>query len=87
MASEFDFVEELDAEGPKQTFYKRLSFWRAAVPSVISFLALAAALVLLLVPQFYFTVTVRRLDSNLICHLLMMDVHEAALHVKVHTVI
>jgi anti-sigma-K factor RskA len=57
--SVFDLDEEEDAETVRRPWYKRFAFWRAAVPATFSILALAAALTLLLVPQFHFTTTVR----------------------------
>lgn len=50
--------EELDTNTVKQPLHKRLAFWRAALPTLFSLLALAAALTLLLVPRFHFDTTV-----------------------------
>lgn len=65
--SEFDLDEDMGTEVQKQPWYRRLAFWKAAVPTLFSFLALAAALTLLLVPQFHFKTTVTSAVSHLLC--------------------
>lgn len=57
--SEIELGDEEDADTVRRPWYKRFAFWRAALPTLFSLLALGAALALLLVPQFHFTTTVR----------------------------
>jgi hypothetical protein len=64
--SEFDLEEDMDTETVRRPWYKRFAFWRTALPAVFSFLALAAALTLLLVPRFHFTTTVRAVSELLL---------------------
>ena len=57
--SEYDLADEEDADTIRRPWYKRFAFWRAALPTLFSLLALGAALALLLVPQFHFTTRVK----------------------------
>lgn len=67
--SEFDFDVDLDDAPPR--FYKKAGFWMTALPTLVSALALAAALTLQLTPRFHFTtmVRVRAVPWQLFCHI------------------
>lgn len=52
------FNDEDLQDGPKRRFYSQASFWKAALPALISVLALTAALTLQLNPAYRFTTKV-----------------------------
>lgn len=65
--SEFELADEEDADAVRRPWYKRFAFWRTALPTLFSLLALGAALTLLLVPQFHFTTTVGLWSHGMCC--------------------